>query len=229
MINVIKNVVRNLILKISSLSSDGERVDLTYKDNIDFEKLDVYQKSHYKRYEFAQTLLKTSDVCGDFACGTGYGTVMLSKKSSSVFGGDINGHVIKKIKKRYSKFSNVNFIEIDLLKLNFEKKFDKIVSFETIEHLREEDIPNLFNIFNKNLKSGGQLIFSVPYMQERSENAIKMGFHLTFDIDENKIYKWLSDSGFTVNICKYQNYQTHLISDHLEHKDFIICIATKND
>lgn len=229
MINIIKNIIKNLILKINSLSGNGERVDLIYRDNIDFEKLDIYQKSHYKRYEFAQTLLNSSDICGDFACGTGYGSVMLSQKSFSVFGGDINSRVIKKIKKRYLKFNNINFVEINLLKLNYENKFDKIISFETIEHFKEADILNLFKVFNKNLKSGGQLIFSVPYMQERSENAIKMGFHLTFNIDENIIYKWLASSGFTINFCKYQNYQTHLISDYLEHKDFIICIATKND
>lgn len=229
MINIIKNIIKNLILKINSLSDDGERVDLIYRDNINFEKLDIYQKSHYKRYEFAQILLNASDICGDFACGTGYGSVMLSQKSFLVFGGDISNRVIKKIKKRYLKFNNINFIEIDLLKLNYENKFDKIISFETIEHFKEADILNLFKIFNKNLKSGGQLIFSTPYMQERSENAIKMKFHLTFNIDENKIYKWLTASGFTINLCKYQNYQTHLISDYLKNKDFIICIATKND
>jgi len=229
MINIIKNAVKKLIFKINYLSNNGERVDLVYKDNIDFKKLDIYQKSHYKRYEFAQTLLKVGDLCGDFACGTGYGTVMLSQKSSSVFGGDINGHVIKKIKKRYSKFNNINFIEVDLLKLNYDNKFDKIISFETIEHFEEKNIFNLFQIFNKNLKRGGQLIFSVPYMQERSENAVKMGFHLTFNIDENKIYKWLADSSFTVNFCKYQNYQSHLISNHLKRRDFIIYVATKNN
>lgn len=229
MINIIKNIIKNLFLKFTSLSSNGERVDLVYSDDIAFDKLDIYQKSHYKRYEFAQTLLSQKDVCGDFACGTGYGTVMLSKKSLKVLGGDINGHVIKKIKKRYKKFDNVNFIKVDLLKLDYESEFDKIISFETIEHLEEKNILNIFKIFNKSLKSGGKLIFSVPYMQERSENAIKMGFHLTFNINENKIHNWLSDSGFVVDFYKYQNYDTHLISDHLDHKDFIICVAAKNE
>lgn len=222
------NKIKTIIDRIWSLSDNGERVDLVYNNNINFGKLDIYQKSHYKRYEFVKKIIDQGDVCGDFACGTGYGSVMLSEKASFVIGGDINKRVIDKIKKRYSKINNVSFVQTDLLKMDYDNKFDKIISFETIEHFKENDISNLFNIFSKALKVGGQLIFSVPYKQEKSDDAIKMGFHLTFDIDENIIEKWLNENNFSLSYFKYQNYEDHIIKDELINKDFIICVAVKN-
>ena len=65
-------------------------------------------------------------------------------------------------------------------------------------------------------------------MQEQSEVAVKMGFHLTFYIDEEKIEKWLKSAGFSVETINYQNYATHDITADLEQKDFIICIAKKS-
>lgn len=205
----------------------GERVDITYKDQINFESLDMYQKSHFKRYEFGLENINENDTCGDFACGTGYGSVMLSKKANKVIGADINSEVIKDIKKRYKNIKNVEFIEANLLNLTFESVFDVIISFETIEHFSEENIPILLNIFYKSLKPNGRIIFSTPYVQDRSEAALKLGHHLTFYINEEKIEKWLSDAGFRIELYKYQNYETHEILDFHNAKDFIICVAKK--
>ena len=222
--------LKNKMLQINRkkvLDGNGERVDILYDGHINFDTLDMYQKSHYRRYEFAKDFISSSGVCGDFACGTGYGSVMLAEKSQRVIGGDIDSNVINEIKKRYKKISNVEFINTNLLGLEFESLFDTVVSFETIEHLKEGDIPDLFKIFNRILKPGGRLIFSTPYMQERSSEAISMGFHLTFNIDEKKIKQWLSQSYLVPEFFKYQNYQTHTIQNNLEHKDFFICVAEK--
>jgi 2-polyprenyl-3-methyl-5-hydroxy-6-metoxy-1,4-benzoquinol methylase len=186
-------MLKKIIIKISyilmiirdelSLSDKGERVDINYNKDINWEKLDIYQKSHLKRYEFAKQLMDQNDAVGDFACGTGYGTLILSEKSAKVIGVDINKKVISIIKRRYKKNKNVEFITSNILDLKYENYFDKIVSFETVEHLDEKDTPCIFNIFFKALKNNGKLIFSVPYIQEKSEEAIKMGFHKTFYIE----------------------------------------------
>lgn len=206
----------------------GERVDITYSDHIDFEKLDMYEKSHLRRYEFATNAIGEDWICGDFACGTGYGSVMLSKKSKRIVGADINEKVIDGVRKRYNAISNVTFLKADLLALNIESEFDAIISFETIEHFPEEKIPLLLDKFNGLLKAKGKLIFSTPYMQDRSDAALKLGHHLTFYINEEKIERWLSDAGFSVVGFEYQNYDTHIIRKELDKKDFIICIALKN-
>lgn len=213
--------------KSNPLGGNGERVDIKLKNGFDFEMLDKYQKNHFRRYEFAKDIIARGDVCGDFACGTGYGAVLISDKAKKIIGSDIDSKVISVIKERYEEITNITFLNENLLNLKFENLFDTIISFETMEHFAEVDIKMLLKIFSKSLKANGQLIFSTPYMQERSEAAMKLGFHLTFYIDENKISKWLNESGFKIEMIKYQNYDTHYIQNDLEKKDFIICIARK--
>lgn len=219
-----KNIID--IIK-GSLENKGERVELIYSKHINFEKLNIYQKSHFKRYEFALTQIIQNGISGDFACGTGYGSAMISEYSKLVIGADIDKKVINKIKNRYKNFKNINYLHLNLLDLNYENYFDNIVSFETIEHLNECDIPILLKKYSQALKPNGKFVFSTPFLQEKSEIAVKMGFHLTFDIDEIKIEKWLDEAGFNVDSFFYQSYETHIVEKERENKDFIICVANK--
>ena len=208
-----------------NLDGGGERVDIFYGANLVFDLLDMYQKSHYRRYEFAKSVISPGKIIGDFACGTGYGSIMLSENAQLVIGADIDKDVIEQIRRRYAGVKNTEFVCSNLLNLTYQSFFDCIVSFETIEHLREADIPRLFAIFARALKPGGMLIFSTPYKQPKSPEAVNMGFHQTFDIDEEKIRRWLSENGLVPEYFRYQNYQTHNIEDRLSRKDFIICLA----
>lgn len=228
MIRKVYNAIKRIIdFSPKKFDTTGERVDITFNSQIDFDKLDMYQKSHYRRYEYAVSVVDKSENCGDFACGTGYGSIMLSKKVTSVVGADINGEVIKAITKRYKHIPNIEFKEANLLDLTYNSYFDTVVSFETIEHFSESNIIGLLDVFNKSLKKNGKLIFSTPYMQENTEAALKMGHHLTFFIDETRIEKWLLDAGFAIESYKYQSYGTHTLQEHNDKKDFIICVARK--
>lgn len=213
--------------KSNPLGGNGERVDIQFQTSLNYDKLDIYQKNHLTRYEFAKELIDVGAICGDFACGTGYGSVLISDKASKVIGADIDALVISAIQERYKEKANVSFLNENLLNLNFKNLFDTILSFETIEHFEEEDIKLLLKIFANALKEKGQFIFSTPYMQEKSEGAMKLGFHLTFDINEKKIEDWLNEAGLKIESIYYQNYDTHFIKKELVKKDFIICIAKK--
>lgn len=213
--------------KSNPLGGNGERVDIQLQKTFDFEKLDMYQKNHFRRYEFAKEIVEAGDICGDFACGTGYGSILISEKAKKVIAADIDDGVITTIKERYVNNKNVTFLNENLLDLKFENVFDKVLSFETIEHFSEPDIKKLLSMFSKSLKQGGKLIFSTPYTQEKSEAAMKLGFHLTFYIDEEKINGWLKEAGFSIQSVCYQNYDSHFVKNELEKKDFIICIARK--
>jgi 2-polyprenyl-3-methyl-5-hydroxy-6-metoxy-1,4-benzoquinol methylase len=209
------------------LGGNGERVDIQLNKEIDFDSMDIYQKNHWKRYEFAKDIIDANDICGDFACGTGYGSILMAEKTKTVIGADLNKQVIQKIRERYNDYSNVHFLNENLLNLSYTNYFDSIISFETLEHFEEEDLKKLLLIFNTALKEKGRLIFSTPYMQEQSEEAMKMGFHLTFYINEEKIRNWLEEAGFQLQTIKYQNYDTHIIENDLTKKEFIICVAGK--
>lgn len=180
------------------LAGSGERVDIFYRDNIKFDDLSVNEKSHYKRYEYAKSIILPGKIVGDFACGSAYGSVMLSEKSYYVIGADINEKVIEQVNIRYKNRNNIEFVHANLLDLKYESIFDYIVSFETVEHLKECDVPKLFSVFSRALKPGGTLILSTPYMQEMSLEAINMGFHLTFYIDEAKVKSWLWTNSLVV-------------------------------
>lgn len=219
--------ISRYFIKTKDLAGKGERVDLVFDKKTNISELDMYQQSHMARYTFAVDHVPAGKIIGDFACGTGYGTILLAEKALRVVGVDIDKKVISSIQERYSAHKNVLFQALNLLELKFENEFDTIIAFETIEHFSETEILQLLTVFCTALKQGGTLIFSTPYMQLASKVALKMGFHKTFLIDENKIGDWLQKSGFTLQFIKYQDYQTHTVVDKLPKPDFIICQATK--
>jgi 2-polyprenyl-3-methyl-5-hydroxy-6-metoxy-1,4-benzoquinol methylase len=209
------------------LGGGGERVDILMSDDLDTSRMDIYQLSHLNRYEFASNYLPENISCADLACGTGYGSVLLSKKNRYVLGIDINSTVIREISNRYILNNSVKFECSDLLKIAYKNKFDCIISFETLEHFSERDIIQLLNIFFKSLKKKGILLISVPYKQEECENAKKLGFHLTFNIDEIKINEWAILTGFKIKNFWYQNYKSHSVCKILNRKDFMVCEMEK--
>lgn len=221
-IDFLKRKIKNIL---PNLEDKGERVDIR-ADRSDF-LLNQNDKCHISRYEFAASILNNDKIVGDFACGTGYGSVYLSKNALEVFGIDLNKKVIDRISKKYENIKNIKFINKNLLDIKYENFFDCIVSFETIEHLKEPEINELLKLFNKALKNNGYIVFSTPYMQEMSDIALKMGFHQTFLINEQKISGWLNKAGFGKELFKYQNYDLCKVEDTVKKKDFIIVIAQK--
>lgn len=206
-----------------NLENDGERMDINYY-NMDYNNFNIYQKSHYKRYEMAKTQINENYVVGDMACGSGYGSLMLSEMCSEVYGIDIDKTTIEEITKRYQKEKKVKFSVNNLLDINFENKFDLIVSFETIEHFDESDIGKLLINFHKALKNNGAIIFSTPYNQSKTPASMK--WHKTFYIVEDKI-KELLNGYFEIESFWYQDYQSHDLKEIIDTKDFIICKAKK--
>jgi 2-polyprenyl-3-methyl-5-hydroxy-6-metoxy-1,4-benzoquinol methylase len=209
------------------IEDHGERIFINLNKPNFYFLFDMYEKSHYKRYEYARSVIHPGDVIGDFACGTGYGSVILTQKAKKVIGADIDGIVIDYIRDLYKDVINLELIKMDLLDLNFFSTFDCIISFETVEHFEEQNIINIFKKFYDALVKNGQLIISTPYMQQKSEQALKMGFHKTFNIDENTIIGWLTNSGFVVDSILYQNYKSHVIRKTLVQKDFMVCVSHK--
>jgi len=230
MLNLLYRIYRRLVpisTIPSPLSENGERVDIDLCSKPLYTLMDMYQKSHYKRYVFAKRYVRPGMVCGDFACGSGYGSALLAEVADRVTGIDIKQSVVDVVAKRYAARTNIQFICHDLRAITFDSDYDIIVSFETVEHVAEQDVIVLFRNYAKALKSGGTLIFSTPYLQKRTREAIEMGFHLTFEIDETKISDWLVQAGLSPESFFYQNYKAHDVVTSLADKDFIICIAKK--
>jgi len=206
-----------------NLENNGERMDINYYD-MNYNNFNMYQKSHFKRYEMAKKLIKEDYIVADMACGSGYGSMMLSENCKEVHGVDIDEITINEIKERYGNENKVFFYNKNLLDIDFENKFDMIVSFETVEHFEESDIDKLMYNFHKSLKDGGKLLFSTPYDQEKSRASMK--WHKTFYITEDKI-KNLINKYFDIENIWYQDYQTHDLNQEGNIKHFIICETKK--
>jgi len=117
---------------------------------------------HYERYRFAGKYIVPGRVL-DIACGTGYGSYLLVSEFgdsiSEIIGVDISAESISYAHERYTH-SKIRFIGKDVFDFVDEKKFDTIITLETIEHLRNPSmfIEKLYQL----LLPGGILIASAP-------------------------------------------------------------------
>ena len=115
---------------------------------------------HFHRYALAARWcanLRTLDA----ACGEGYGASILAKRASAVEAVDISTDAVEHAKKRYGLIENLNYQVADCTSLPFaDNEFDRVVSFETLEHLAEQD--QLLAEFRRVLKPDGVLILSSP-------------------------------------------------------------------
>lgn len=176
----------------------GERQITTQYDQI--------RPDHLNRYEFAcqhlDNLNQDSKIL-DLACGIGYGTLMLSKKTKAlVTGVDIELAAITHAKQHFSN-DHTQFICQDAKLLDIKANSqDAVVSFETIEHVDFDQ--QLLEMFFKVLKPRGQLICSTPNQDVMPFDPEKFEYHLKHYTND-ELTGLLQNAGFQ----KIQLYAQH--------------------
>jgi O-antigen biosynthesis protein len=116
---------------------------------------------HIYRYIFAASLAENKVVL-DVACGTGYGGgYMVEKGAAEVVGVDISMLAVDYAQERLGRNNKASFICADAIRLPFvDNAFDIVVSFETIEHIRQ--YRKFLTECRRVLKENGLLICSTP-------------------------------------------------------------------
>jgi len=110
----------------------------------------------------------------DAACGEGYGAALLAASAESVEAVDLSEKAITHARQRYGDVTGLSFHVADCTALPFpDQEFDRIVSFETLEHLTEQE--QLLTEFRRVLKADGVLVLSSPDKavytdQQKTEN-----------------------------------------------------------
>lgn len=138
---------------------------------------------HYHRYAIALDIVANKDVL-DLACGEGYGSSNMADVARSVVGVDISEEAISHAQRTYKK-KNLSFRRGSAIAVDCpDASFDVVVSFETIEHLAEQE--EMVAEIRRVLRPKGILVISSPnrpiYSEESGE---KNEFHVKeLDFDE---------------------------------------------
>jgi glycosyltransferase involved in cell wall biosynthesis/SAM-dependent methyltransferase len=143
------------IFKVSvperSMEFTGERMTTAIEGEIEFE--------HFHRYCLARDLCPGLDVL-DVASGEGYGSSILSNVARSVIGVDVDPAAIAHARTTYG-WENLRFVLGSVLDLPLGgASVDAVVSFETLEHVREH--ARFMAEVKRVLRPGGKLIVSTP-------------------------------------------------------------------
>lgn len=139
----------------------------------------------------------------DFGCNNGACTFLIAELTSAklVTGYDINQNAINLAlaTKKSLKQKDVNFLCGDFLIENFEKKFDTILTFHTLEHIYPDDLVPYVSKFYDLLNPDSHLIISIPYMH-CYEDVTHVSF---FTIDNLK--ELFETAGFKTIQCEIEN------------------------
>lgn len=166
MSNLIKRVYYKFKIIIQNVfSSENAWLYRNRLERMDANRNDIFEFSrasfHLDRYKFASKFSKDKIVL-DAACGTGYGSKLLSFEGNAriVIGLDIDFTTTIYAQQNYSNHNTI-FVNATIAKLPFqEETFDLVVSFETIEHVVQET--EMLSEFKRVLKKNGRLILSTP-------------------------------------------------------------------
>ena len=118
--------------------------------------LDGIRNDHTARYRFAAELLKGKSVI-DVACGIGYGSkIMADAGVRQIKAVDIDQEAIDYGLMHYND-PKINFVRGDANSIGAVSDYDAVVSFETIEHIK-----NPLPVLQGYAESANHLIVSVP-------------------------------------------------------------------
>ena len=136
------------------------------------------RQEHLHRYAWASHVVVGKDVL-DIACGEGYGSAMLATKAGSVVGIDVSDEAVAHAARTYAA-DNLRFARGDAVAIPLpDDSVDVVVSFETIEHLQQQD--EMLAQVRRVLREDGVLVISSPNRKVYSEQS---GHHNEFHIRE---------------------------------------------
>lgn len=134
---------------------------------------------HYHRYASTLDSITGKDVL-DIASGAGYGSFMMSEVARSVVGVDISTEAVEHARKTYFTQEHLSFVQSSAASVSLPNaSFDVIVSFETIEHLQEQE--EMLSEIRRMLRPDGILIISSPNRPVYSEAS---DYHNEFHVKE---------------------------------------------
>ena len=188
-----------------------------------FEHYNQAPADHLDRYKLSSSYIKQDDIVLDFACGCGYGSSYLNDHTEAkhIIGADLSAEIVEYANKFFKNSvfvwveNRVKFQQGDIsVSTTFDsEQFNKIISFETIEHLPDGlDTTAIKNVYNW-LKPSGIFITSVPDKELHPYDRKEVNFSpFHFRHYTNIEFKSLLEQGGFTNIeLGYINFHTNTL------------------
>ncbi len=114
------------------------------------------------RYQWAEQYLRVPMKVLDLACGTGFGSALLSRAAGvAVIGADLDPPSLAAAAAEFGTESGPHFAAMDGTRLPFpDRSLDLVVSYETVEHI--EQYRDFLGELARILKESGTLLLSTP-------------------------------------------------------------------
>jgi SAM-dependent methyltransferase len=170
----------------------GERLTAAISGQVEIE--------HYHRYLLAREFCRGRDVL-DVASGEGYGTALLAQVARSAVGIEIDADTVTAARAEF-RHPNLRYEQGDARALPLQNaSIDVAVSFETLEHLAEQDV--FLSELHRVLRPDGLLIISTPDRDIYSPpGATPNPFHV---LELTKVeFRALLHRHFTHSVCAGQ-------------------------
>lgn len=144
--------------------------------------------AHYHRYFLAMHAATGKSVL-DIACGEGYGAWILRKTAQKVIGIDLSKDAIEHAHSKYH-MDGLSFLQGSASNIPLpDHCVDMIVSFETIEHLYEQE--DMIKEFKRVLAPDGMLILSSPDKDTyNTDSTTSNPFHVK-ELTRSELYSLL--------------------------------------
>lgn len=182
-------------------------------------------KKHILRYKFASQFV-TGRVL-DCACGSGYGTALLSEKASEVVGVDKSEEAVGFASKQNAR-NNISFLVNNIETLNFPKEhFDSIVSLETLEHIDPMIVKGFLCIVKNILKNGGVFICSSPMLRHKDGKPyVTSPYHIN-EMPKRELLELLNTEFVDYIRHYYHQEDGYFVPLNGEHTGFCIAVMRK--
>lgn len=174
-----------------------------------------------ERYIFASHWCRGKSVV-DASCGYGFGTSLLSALGAKeVVGLDIDDDALKYCQENHK---NCTFFKFDLTNpLSIVRKYDVVVSIETMEHLPRDKIDNYISNLKSLVNPDGIIIITTP-IRRCKEFVYHGGTHL-YEYDVNEFLEIMKSNFVKVNYNSIVEFR--LGESGLLHSEFIDFISDK--
>lgn len=158
------------------------------------------------RYHFLQPFIPKGKKILDIACGSGFGSHLLSNGAEFVLGVDYLQSYVDLARGRYPEAPRLQFCVGDGQEFFYhgrEEWFDVVISLHTLEHV-PDDRKMLSNL-HKNLRPGGLLVVEVPVLAKRPLGVPINPYHLR-EYHAGEFLDMVKGAGFhikrTYGVCR---------------------------